>query len=93
MDDIRQLVVFLCQAVILLAVVLTSLYNLSMGDSAKDTLWTALLSASIGIISPCPKLKLTKRNGNGVDSDITERQLDALVPGEQNFPLQSSSAS
>ena len=48
-------IVFFVQAVILYVVIIVSLYNLSTGQ-ANSTLWTALLSGSLGVISPPPKI-------------------------------------
>ncbi len=51
----RGEVVFFCQTFILYVVIVVSLYNLSRGHE-NGTLWTALLSGSLGIISPPPDL-------------------------------------
>ena len=49
-------IVFLCQVIILYTVMVISIYNLTVrhGDS---TLWTALLSSSLGYLLPNPSLK------------------------------------
>ena len=44
-------IVFLCQVVVLYTVIVVSIYNLTIGHS-DSTLWTALLSSSLGIFSP-----------------------------------------
>ncbi len=63
----RSEVVFFCQTVILYIVILVSLYNLTCGHE-NSTLWTALLSGSLGIISPPPdittKLRVKRSDAN-----------------------------
>ena len=100
MEDARQAASFISQALILLSVVVTSLYNLSTGDGNKDTLWTTLLSASIGLVSPAPKWgkkrkpQTTDSNGNhGSGSDTSERFVNGLVPGQQDIRLPSTPTS
>ena len=52
-------VVYFTQVVILYVIVLTALVNISIGS--KDfNLWNTLLSTSIGLILPAPKLKREK---------------------------------
>lgn len=52
-------VVYFSQIIILYILIITCIVNLSLknGDS---NLWTALLSSSIGIIIPAPKIKKKK---------------------------------
>ena len=52
----KEEIVFLCQVVILHTVIVVSIYNLTVrhGDS---TLWTALLSCSLGYLLPNPSMK------------------------------------
>lgn len=52
-------VVYFSQIIILYIIILTCIVNLSLknGDS---NLWTALLSSSIGLILPSPKIKNKK---------------------------------
>lgn len=53
-------IVFISQMFVLLVVIGASLYNLSAGtDKSHETLWTALLSSSLGYILPNPRLKST----------------------------------
>ncbi|RLJ22847.1 hypothetical protein DJ031_00130 [bacterium endosymbiont of Escarpia laminata] len=53
----KEEIVFLCQVVVLYTVILVSIYNLSFGHHANPTLWTALLSSSLGYLLPSPTLK------------------------------------
>ena len=58
-DYPRSEIVFFCQMVIIAAVISAAIYNLSTG--AKDrTLWTALLSSSLGYILPNPSIRRGK---------------------------------
>ena len=52
----KEEIVFFCQVIILYTVIVVSIYNLTVahGDS---TLWTALLSSSLGYLLPNPSLK------------------------------------
>ena len=47
---------FLCQVIILYTVIVVSIYNLTVAHDAS-TLWTALLSSSLGYLLPNPSLK------------------------------------
>lgn len=49
--------VFCCQMVVVFAVVLASIYNLTVGDGSQAELWTALLSSCLGYILPNPQLR------------------------------------
>ena len=48
----KEEIVFLCQVIILYTVIVVSIYNLN-----DSTLWTALLSSSLGYLLPNPSLK------------------------------------
>ena len=52
----KQEIVFACQMVVILTVVVASLYNLTRGGSRSE-LWTALLSSCLGYMLPNPKIK------------------------------------
>lgn len=52
----RAEVVYLCQVFILYTVIVVSIYNLTV-QSDKPTLWTALLSSSLGYLLPSPTIK------------------------------------
>ena len=52
----RGEVVFLTQMLLIYAVVITALINLSVG-AEHNTLWVALLSSCLGYVMPCPKIK------------------------------------
>ena len=45
-----------CQVIILYTVIVVSIYNLTVGHG-DSTLWTALLSSSLGYLLPNPSLK------------------------------------
>ena len=49
-------IVFLCQVAVLYTVIVVRIYNLTVGHG-DSTLWTALLSSSLGYILPNPSLK------------------------------------
>ena len=52
----KEEIVFFCQVIILYTVIVVSIYNLTVGHS-DSTLWTALLSSSLGYLLPNPSLK------------------------------------
>ena len=52
----KEEIVFLCQVIILYTVIVVSIYNLTVGH-VDSTLWTALLSSSLGYLLPNPSLK------------------------------------
>ena len=52
----KEEIVFLCQVIILYTVIVVSIYNLTVGHG-DSTLWTALLSSSLGYLLPNPSLK------------------------------------
>ena len=45
-----------CQVVVLYTVIVVSIYNLTVGH-CDSTLWTALLSSSLGYLLPNPSMK------------------------------------
>ena len=49
-------IVFLCQVIILYTVIVVSIYNMTVAHD-ESTLWTALLSSSLGYLQPNPSLK------------------------------------
>ena len=52
----KEEIVFLCQVIILYTVTVVSIYNLTVAHD-DSTLWTALLSSSLGYLLPNPSLK------------------------------------
>ena len=52
----KEEIVFLCQVIILYTVIVVSIYNLTVAHD-DSTLWTALLSRSLGYLLPNPSLK------------------------------------
>ena len=49
-------IVFLCQVVVLYTVIVVSIYNMTVGHG-DSTLWTALLSSSLGYLLPNRSMK------------------------------------
>jgi hypothetical protein len=54
-------VVFFCQVIILYAVIITSIVNLSL-QRDNGQLWIALLSSSLGYLLPNPSIKRPDHN-------------------------------
>ena len=52
----KEEIVFLSQVVILYTVIVVSIYNLTVAYD-DPTLWTALLSSSLGYLLPNPSMK------------------------------------
>ena len=52
----KEEIVFFGQVIILYTVIVVSIYNLTVGHG-DSTLWTALLSSSLGYLLPNPSLK------------------------------------
>ena len=52
----KEEIVFFCQVIILYTVNVVSIYNQTVGHG-DSTLWTALLSSSLGYLLPNPSLK------------------------------------
>ena len=52
----KEEIVFFCQVIILYMVIVVSIYNLTVGHD-DSTLWTALLSSSLGYLLPNPSVK------------------------------------
>lgn len=52
----RSEIVFSCQMIIILIVVLAAIYNLSISGERVE-LWTALLSSCLGYVLPNPQLR------------------------------------
>ena len=52
----KEEIVLFCQVIILYTVIVVSIYNLTVGHGVS-TLWTALLSSSLGYLLPNPSLK------------------------------------
>ena len=55
----KSLIIYLSQVIILMSVVCVSMYNLSINHPDK-TLWSSLLSSSIGYVLPAPKMRKNK---------------------------------
>ena len=52
----KEEIIFLCQVLVLFTVILISIYNLTTGHE-NSSLWTALLSSSLGYLLPNPTLR------------------------------------
>ena len=57
-NNTSNMMLFVFQMLIVLIVVCVSIYNLTI-NSGDTSMWTALLSSSIGYILPNPKLKIS----------------------------------
>ena len=55
-ECLKEEIVFFCQVIILYTVIVVSIYHLTVGHG-DSTLWTALLSSSLGFLSRDPSLK------------------------------------
>ena len=57
----RSHCVFACQIAIIYIVIVACIINLSLGNG-DSTLWTTLMSSSLGYVLPSPKLKVKKND-------------------------------
>ena len=55
----RAEVIYYCQVLLIYIVVVACLINLSIGGN-NSSLWSSLLSGSVGYLLPSPKIKLKK---------------------------------
>jgi hypothetical protein len=85
-------IVFFAQVIVLYIVIITSIVNLTLSNGVS-TLWTALLSSSLGYLLPNPTLEKEKshrhrapRNALAGDDDGNARQFlrDAAVEREHD---------
>ena len=51
----KEEIVFFAQVILIYVIAITSIVNLTM-EAKNDTLWTSLLSASLGYMLPAPQL-------------------------------------
>ena len=51
----KEEIVFFAQVILIYIIAITSIVNLTM-EAKNDTLWTSLLSASLGYMLPAPQL-------------------------------------
>ena len=56
----KEEIVFFTQVILIYVIAITSIVNLTM-DAKNDTLWTSLLSASLGYMLPAPQLNSHKK--------------------------------
>ena len=70
-------IVFLCQVVVLYTVIVVSIYNLTVGHG-DSTLWTALLSSSLGYLLPNPSMK--RDDGVCFLPSFTKQLVDGHTP-------------
>ena len=59
-DYPRREIVFLTQVLAVYAVVIASIYNLTVDGGGDRELWIALLSSALGYMLPCPALDASK---------------------------------
>ena len=69
-------IVYFCQVVVIIGVVVACIVNLSIGTNEKDSLWSSLLSASVGYLLPNPKLPKKKKKDDTFLPNTPEQQLD-----------------
>ncbi len=63
-DDIaKSQVVFMCQYIVIILVVVTSLINLTR-ETNLDQVWCTLLSGAIGYLLPAPSIRRNNRKQN-----------------------------
>ena len=53
-------VVYFCQVILIYAIAITCLINLSVGDKENNSLWWSLLSGCVGYILPSPRIEKRK---------------------------------
>jgi len=71
----RAAIVYICQIVIVYAIIITSIVNLSLNNGNPE-LWISLLSSAIGYALPSPTLQ----NGRALPvSD--QRLIEGSIPG------------
>ena len=68
--DNRHFVLFVCQMVVLFAIIVTALINLSIGHSENKDMWIALLSSSIGYLLPNPKYKSINKSSTAGEDEV-----------------------
>ena len=56
----KEEIVFFTQVILIYVIAITSIVNLTM-EAKNDTLWTSLLSASLGYMLPAPQLNSHKK--------------------------------
>ena len=57
-NEIRRYMLFVCQMVIIVSVILCALLNLSLDRAGtKREIWISLLGTTVGNIMPTPKIK------------------------------------
>ena len=57
----KEEIVFMCQVIVLYTVIVDSIFNLTIGHG-DSTLWTGLLSSSLGYL--LPNLSLKREDGD-----------------------------
>ena len=70
-ECLKEEIVFLCQVVILYMVIVVCIYNLTVGHG-DYTLWTALLSSSLGYLGLLSNPSMKREDGVRVLSRSTE---------------------
>ena len=82
--DNRHFVLFVCQMVVLFAIIVTALINLSIGHSENKDMWIALLSSSIGYLLPNPKYKSINKSSTAEDEvDAPSKRLVTAVDEDE----------
>ena len=87
---------YLCQAVVLFVVVVSSIYNLSSVKDSNQPLWASLLSVCVGLCVPGPTVAALRRQASddGFDDiDSTEQQQYPSIPQQCDLGLSGPAAS
>jgi hypothetical protein len=70
-------VVYFCQVILIYAIAVTCLINLSLGDKENNSLWWSLLSGCVGYILPSPRIE--KRKDEPILHDPTQQQFSGVL--------------
>ena len=82
---------YLCQAVVLFAVVVSSIYNLTSVKDSNQPLWSSLLSVCVGLCVPGPALRRQEDSRNDFDSiDIAQQCKPRGVSDQCDLGLSST---
>ena len=56
----KEEIIYFTQVILIYAIVISCVVNLSFGSTRHDVLWSSLLSGSLGYLLPSPKLESKK---------------------------------
>jgi hypothetical protein len=66
---INREIIYFCQVIAIYLIIIACVINLSLG-SDKDSLWSSLLSGSLGYLLPSPKIR---RRNDTLLPDVTQQ--------------------